>query len=300
MDKIIVPPIKIQGKKTQLIEWLNTCINLDDEQLYIEPFMGSGVVGINIAKKKALFADSNPHIINFYNEVKNGTINPSIVKDFLEKEGQKLSEFGVEHFKFIRDRFNAEGNPIDFLFLNRSCFNGMIRFNKSFKFNVPYGHKPERFAQAYITKITNQIKYVQGLIEMNDWEFKCQDFRKTLSEANSDSFIYCDPPYIGRHVDYYDSWTEEDEFDLKKYLEATNCNFGISTWHSNSYRRNEYLQTLWSDYNIATTQHFYHVGANESNRNEVLEALITNCEVSEELFIKKSKSEKTVLQLELF
>ena len=55
MDKIIVPPIKIQGKKTQLIEWLNTCINLDDEQLYIEPFMGSGVVGINIAKKKALF-----------------------------------------------------------------------------------------------------------------------------------------------------------------------------------------------------------------------------------------------------
>jgi DNA adenine methylase len=300
MDKIIVPPIKIQGKKTQLIEWLTTCINLDDEQLYIEPFMGSGVVGINIAKKKALFADSNPHIINFYNEVKNGTINPPIVKGFLEKEGQKLSEFGVEHFKFIRERFNAEGNPIDFLFLNRSCFNGMIRFNKSFKFNVPYGHKPERFAQAYITKITNQIKYVQGLIEMNDWEFKCQDFRKTLSEANSDSFIYCDPPYIGRHVDYYDSWTEEDEFDLKKYLEASNCSFGISTWHSNTYRRNEYLQTLWADYNIATTQHFYHVGAKESNRNEVLEALITNCEVSEELFIKKSKSEKEALQLELF
>lgn len=300
MDKIIVPPIKIQGKKTQLIEWLTTCINLDDEQLYIEPFMGSGVVGINIAKKKALFADSNPHIINFYNEVKNGTINPPIVKDFLEKEGQKLSEFGVEHFKFIRDRFNAEGNPIDFLFLNRSCFNGMIRFNKSFKFNVPYGHKPERFAQAYITKITNQIKYVQGLIEMNDWEFKCQDFRKTLLEAHSDSFIYCDPPYIGRHVDYYDSWTEEDEFDLKKYLEATNCSFGISTWHSNSYRRNEYLQTLWADYKIATTQHFYHVGAKESNRNQVLEALITNCEVSEELFIKKSKSQKEFLQLELF
>jgi DNA adenine methylase len=300
MDKIIVPPIKIQGKKTQLIEWLSTCINLDDDQLYIEPFMGSGVVGINIAKKKALFADSNPHIINFYNEVKSGKINPAIVKDFLEKEGHKLSQFGVEHFKFIRDRFNTEGNPIDFLFLNRSCFNGMIRFNKSFKFNVPYGHKPGRFAQAYITKITNQIKYVQGLIEMNDWDFKCQDFRKTLQEANSDSFIYCDPPYIGRHVDYYDSWTEEDELDLKKYLEATNCNFGISTWHSNSYRSNEYLQTLWADYNIATTQHFYHVGAKESNRNEVLEALITNCNVSEDLYIKKRKAEKEILQLELF
>ena len=92
----------------------------------------------------------------------------------------------------------------------------------------------------------------------------------------------------------------EDEFDLKKYLEATNCSFGISTWHSNTYRSNEYLQTLWADYNIATTQHFYHVGAKESNRNEVLEALITNCEVSEELFVKKRKAEKEVLQLELF
>lgn len=300
MTKIIVPPIKIQGKKTQLVEWLSTCITLRPDQRFVEPFMGSGVVGFNIAQRNALFTDSNPHIINFYNQLKEGIITPAIVKNFLEQEGEKLSAKGVEHFHFIRERFNNEKQPLDFLFINRSCFNGMIRFNKSLRFNVPYGHKPERFAQAYITKITNQVKYIQGLIEMNNWEFKCQDFRQTLAETLPDDFVYCDPPYIGRHVDYFDSWTEEDEFDLKRCLIEADCSFGISSWHSNKYRSNHYLDTLWGDFNLATTEHFYHVGASETNRNAVLEAFITNCEVHEAFYTKPSKSEKEMFQLSLF
>ena len=176
----------------------------------------------------------------------------------------------------------------------------MIRFNKKLRFNVPYGHKPERFAQAYITKITNQVKYIQGLIEMNNWEFQCQDFRQTLAETLPDDFVYCDPPYIGRHVDYFDSWTEEDEFDLKKCLIEANCSFGISSWYSNKYRSNHYLETLRGDFNLATTEHFYHVEASETNRNAVLEAFITNYEVHESFYIKPSKAKKEMLQLSLF
>ena len=82
MNKIIVPPIKIQGKKTQLVEWLSTCISLRPDQRFVEPFMGSGVVCFNIAQKNALFTDSNPHIINFYNQLKEGIITPPIVKNF--------------------------------------------------------------------------------------------------------------------------------------------------------------------------------------------------------------------------
>ena len=54
MTKIIVPPIKIQGKKAQLVEWLSTCITLRPDQRFVEPFIGSGVVGFNIAQKNAL------------------------------------------------------------------------------------------------------------------------------------------------------------------------------------------------------------------------------------------------------
>jgi DNA adenine methylase len=273
-----VPPIKIQGKKTQLVDFILE--NLPNEfDTWVEPFMGSGVVGFNVKPKKAIFADSNPHIINFYNAVKTKEINHLIVKQFLQEQGKILAEKGQEYYNEVRERFNAAHQPLDFLFLNRSCFNGMIRFNRKLEFNVPYGHKPERFAQAYVTKITNQVKQIAFLIESNEWDFICQDFKETIKLAKENDFIYCDPPYIGRHVDYYDSWDEQNELDLEKSLKNCGAKFMVSTWHSNQYRKNTYLENLWGNYNLVTTSHFYHLGGKEENRNEVTEALILNYKV---------------------
>lgn len=274
--KIYVPPIKIQGKKTKLLPFILGAIPNLCDKTWIEPFMGSGVVGFNAKPVKAIFSDSNPHIINFYNELKVGKYNHISIKQFLQKEGRELSKYGEKHYLAVRERFNEEHNPLDFLFLNRSCFNGMIRFNKKMGFNVPYGHKPERFSQAYVTKITNQVKQVEYFIQNFDWNFVCQDFRDTLNNVSYDNFIYCDPPYIGRHVDYFDSWDETDEMDLFNILNSNEADFLLSTWHSNKYRSNTYIDILWSKFNIITTEHFYHLGAKEENRNSILEALIYN------------------------
>lgn len=276
MNRIFVPPIKIQGIKTKLVPWILDNVDFPMDGRWVEPFMGSGVVGFNFSAKHALFCDTNPHLINFYLSIKEGSITSAIAKRFLEKEGKVLSEKGQEHYYYIRDRFNEAGNPLDFLFLNRSCFNGMIRFNSKLKFNVPFGHKPERFSQAYITKITNQIKWVGLRTRMNDWEFKCQSFTKTLSTLYENDFVYCDPPYIGRHVDYYDSWDENNEFALHDLLINSNVRFILSTWDTNKYRSNSYLETVWSDCNKINKTHFYHLGGKEENRNEMLEALILN------------------------
>ncbi len=62
-------------------------------------------------------------------------------------------------------------------------------------------------------------------------------------------------------------------------LDATPARFILSTWHSNDFRANEFIDRLWADYNILTREHFYHVGAKEENRNRMLEALITNFEI---------------------
>ena len=67
-----------------------------------------------------------------------------------------------------------------------------------------------------------------------------------------------------------------DEFDLKQCLEDSKSKFILSTWLSTKYRKNEYVETLWNNYNIVTKEHFYHLGANEENRNSVTEALIYN------------------------
>ena len=194
-EKIHVPPIKIQGIKTKLVPLIKDNIIMDKEMLWVEPFMGSGVVGFNIRPQQAIFADTNPHIINFYNNIKQKNIDSYIVRNFLESEGDKLEKGDDEYYYEVRERFNKNHSSLDFLFLNRSCFNGMIRFNKNYKFNVPYGHKPQRFSKAYITKIVNQVNYVEQMLCISDWIFICQSFDNTINSIQEErAFIYCDPP----------------------------------------------------------------------------------------------------------
>ncbi len=277
-EKIYVPPIKIQGIKTKLIPLIRRNVVVDEETLWIEPFMGSGVVGFNVKPKKAIFADKNPYIIDFYEQLKDKKINSYIIRTFLEENGRLLSEKDDEYYYEVRERFNSKHEPLDFLFLNRSCFNGMIRFNKDHKFNVPYGHKPQRFSKAYITKIVNQVKYIEECLSVCDWEFICDSFEKTIGKATEKSFIYCDPPYIGRNVDYYDSWNECDENKLCEALKGSKNKFMLSTWDHNDYRANLYINELWGFCHKITKEHFYHVGAKEENRNAVIEALLINYE----------------------
>lgn len=276
-EKVYIPPIKIQGIKTKLVPLIKDNVLLEKDTIWVEPFMGSGVVGFNIKPNKAIFADTNPHIINFYNSIKEKNIDSYTVRNFLEIEGKKLEKKDDEYYYEVRERFNKYYSPLDFLFLNRCCFNGMIRFNKEYKFNVPYGHKPQRFSKAYITKIVNQVKYVEQMVYSSDWKFICQDFGDTIMSVSSQkAFIYCDPPYIGRHVDYYDSWNLESEEKLKELLARSNNPFMLSTWDYNQHRRNEYIDALWGFCHKINKEHFYFIGANETNRKQMIEALLVN------------------------
>ncbi len=271
-----VPPLKCQGIKTKLVDWIKDHAILEKDGTWFEPFMGSGVVGFNVRPERAVFSDVNPHIINFYNAIQNGEITPAIAREFLEREGAILQKKGEDHYYKVRERFNTKNSPLDMLFLNRACFNGVMRFNRKGEFNVPFGHKPERFAKAYITKIANQIKYVSQAVSQYDWQFICSDFKETVLSASRSDFIYCDPPYAGRHVDYFNSWTENNEQELYELLKATSAKFILSTWHSNQYRANESIEKYSSDFTILTREHFYHVGASEKNRNPMLEAIVLN------------------------
>ncbi len=167
--------------------------------------MGSGVVGFNLKPRRALFCDTNPHLISFYQGINQGTITPIIVREFLESEGSNLAKYGADYYYEVRKRFNVGKSPLDFLFLNRACFNGLLRFNRKGEFNVPFGHKPERFSKAYVTKIVNQVEWVAKRASLSDWTFLHQDFRITLSGATETDLIYCDPPYAGRHTDYFNT-----------------------------------------------------------------------------------------------
>lgn len=238
--------------------------------------MGTGVVAFNVRPKSALLCDSNPHLIAFYQSVQSGRITGEVARRFLEEEGAKLLASEGAHYYAVRERFNAHGDPLDFLFLSRACFNGMMRFNAGGGFNVPFCKKPGRFARGLVTKIVHQVEAASRVIRTGDYTFRHQGFRTTLAEAGEGDIAYCDPPYIDRHADYYDSWSEEEERALRDGLVASGADFISSTWLRNRYRVNGHVFSLWGDCSIAVREHRYHVGPKERNRNAVIEALLTN------------------------
>ena len=301
---IIVPPIKSQGIKTKLVPWIKEVVPKVSGR-WIEPFLGTGVVAFNSGYKKAILSDTNPHIINFYKSVQKHLITVPLMKQYLENEGKLLNQAennGYEHYLKVRSRFNSgEYSSFDFIFLSRAGFNGMMRFGSKGNWNIPFCKKPNRFAQAYITKIVNQLNMVSQIVQSEpDWKFYNKSFSEIIPLADENDIIYCDPPYLGRHVDYYNGWTEKDEKMLFCLLSKTKAKFVLSTWHHNDWRENDMIKKYWSKFNIITKDHFYHNGASLENRREIVEALVCNFNINDITKHNHGVKEKAkIIQLKL-
>ena len=299
IQKTGVPPIKCQGIKTKLIPFIAENIHWGGTGKWIEPFLGSGVVLFNMQPDKALVSDTNKHIIRLYQQIQNGTIDEVNVKEYLKNANEYLKKAGQDYYLEIRKQFNELGNPLDFLFLNRSCFNGVMRFNSKGGYNVPFGHKPERFAQAYITKIIHQISWIKKMMKDKDWVFEVADWKTTLKQAEKEDFIYLDPPYIGRNADYFNTWNDNEAIELAQTVQNAPCGFALSMWLENKYRKNDHIENYWNGLEIKTFTHFYHVGASEELRNEMQEALIlSNKKLTHTNALVKERKE--LIQLDLF
>lgn len=273
---IHVPPIKCQGIKTKLVPFIAQHIHWSEtpEGQWIEPFLGSGVVAFNLCPDRALLTDSNQHIIHFYQAIQRGDLTRDRVKEFLMDAGDRLRLQGESYYYEVRSRFNADPTSLDFLFLNRACFNGLMRFNRSGGFNVPFCRKPQRFAPAYITKIANQVDWVAKQLAGKSWDFRVADWKSTLKMAQPQDFVYLDPPYIGRHTDYYNAWDEAEATTLASLAQSLPCGFALSMWLANQYRQNAHIPTCWAGLEMHVFQHFYHIGSTETLRGEVAEALL--------------------------
>lgn len=279
-DKIIRPPVKSHGIKTKLIPDIVDLINnvRNENSIYVEPFLGTGIVALNVGMQKSILSDVNVHVINLYKKISSGEINSNNVREYFEIEGDMLRNGGQEYYNEVRKRFNETHNLFDFLFISRACFNGLMRFNSKGGFNTPFCKKDNRFNKSLITKISNQIEKCSKVIT-EDWEFYCCDYAETLEKCTTgNEIVYCDPPYMGRDVNFFGSWNEEKEETLSIMLKSLPCKFIMSTWHHDSFRKNNMVDKYWSGggLTLKLIDHFYHVGATVERRNSVVEALIFN------------------------
>ena len=147
----------------------------------MEPFCGGLAIPLSLNPSSALLNDVNPHLINFYRHLQQGielTVTMKNSKNVFYRHRKRFN-------KLIADGSwqSAEAAQL-FYYLNRTCFNGLCRFNQTGEFNVPFGtHKSISYA-------TDFSKYRSAF---KNWTFTNQDFESL--EVNADDFIYADPPY---------------------------------------------------------------------------------------------------------
>lgn len=277
MTKLIRSPLKTHGGKSRLLRYIKELSGKVRFDEWVEPFVGSGVVWLNMGPGMASIADKSKHIAYFFKGLQNGSITPNVIESRLLGEGELLLERGAEHYYKVRERFNKDGDPFDYLFLTRTCFNGVIRFNQAGGFNVPFCKEPGRMNKNAIDSVIRNIDAVIGLFERSRVRVNCQDFEATIGGCiGSDPLIYCDPPYIGLESKYIDGWSERDERRLYSSLKGSRRKFIFSTWIRKGEQLNPWVERLWGEFKCLEVAHRYVSGPKAKNRPKVTEGFFYN------------------------
>lgn len=276
---MIITPIKIQGKKTKIVpkimEIADGLLSEHPEiDTWVEPFLGSGVVAFNCPGriKKVIVNDINPHIIKFYKGVADGIITPDKIREVFNTHNQNLLKDGYDYYNQIKDRFNQSFDTMDFLFLTRTGFNGVMRFNNSGKWNVPFCKLNNRLSKNVIDDLASSVDELSRLFKSKEFIFYNKSFEEVIESAPENSIFYCDPPYYGLQVQYFKGWGKEDEIRLNEMLKDKM--FIYSTWLEDGIRENPMINEYWGGYEIEGKKHKYNVAEKAEKRNQVTEGLI--------------------------
>ena len=188
MPVSLKPPLKWAGGKRWLVPHLQSIWERHSERRYVEPFCGGLAVVLGLQPERALLNDVNPHLINFYRHLQNG-MEPRIRM----RNDERLFYKHRERFNKLIQNGGAKSIEAAelFYYLNRTCFNGLCRFNKGGGFNVPFGT---------YSKINYATDFGEYAEVFKQWKFTNADVEKVgIKEAD---FIYADPPYDTEFTTY--------------------------------------------------------------------------------------------------
>lgn len=303
-EKIIIakPFLKWAGGKTQLLNQFEDFFpnELKDGQInsYYEPFLGSGAVFFYIVQKysikKAILSDINEELVVTYNVVKKDI--DELIKNLkkIKREYLSLKENAREEFYYnLRRSFNKKRETFDFenysrdwairasqvIFLNKTCFNGLFRLNKSGEFNVPFG----RYKDPQIFDETNLYRVSELLIIAEIYRIDFEEIKKKLTR---NYFIYFDPPYrpISKTASFtsyskYD-FGEKEQLRLAKLFKEIGIN-GNKLMLSNSDPKNEnpednFFEKNYRGFNINRVKALRMINSKSDKRGAINELIITN------------------------
>lgn len=251
--RLLSPFLKWAGGKRHLLQEITSRLPQDIHRYhYIEPFIGGGALLFYLQPAWAIINDLNRELINTY----------IVIRDHVEAliEDLKTHENNAEYFHQIRkmDRLrNFDSiNPVErasrLIYLNKTCFNGLYRVNKSGHFNTSYG-------QYKNPMIVNPplLREISLFFNRHHISMRSEDFSVVLTEATDNSFVYLDPPYhplspTSNFTCYVNNgWTERQQVRLQqacKRLHQTGAKFILSN------SATPFILELYKDYQIDRVQ----------------------------------------------
>ena len=289
------PFLKWAGGKTQLIPEIEKSLPtsiVSNKFTYIEPFVGSGAVLFwmlaNFPQiEKAVINDINEDLINTYRTIKSSSKELITILETLQGEYHSLDSSAdkkKEYYYQKRVLFNKRQQEPTmhsalFIFLNRTCFNGLYRVNRKNEFNVPIGS----YRKPTICDKTNLLAVGELLQKV---ELLCGDFEQTIHEAGANSLFYFDPPY--KPLDATSSFNSyaKEEFNDEAQIRLKNfcCklnSMGYNWILSNSDVKNKnendhFFDELYAGFSIKRVDAKRSINSNPDKRGLLKELLITN------------------------
>ncbi len=252
------PILKWAGGKTQLLGDLLPKVPTSYGR-YIEPFFGGGAMFFALQPENAVIADSNPELINMYQEV----------ADYVEDVIQCLKRYEntSEMFYAVRSQewmtLSKTEAAARTIFLNKTCFNGLYRVNKQGQFNVPYGKYKN-------PKICDEDGLRAASAALKKADILCGDYLLVLKHyAQPGDFVFLDPPYlpISEYADFKrytkEQFYEEDHIELAKAI-VTLHERGCHVILTNS--NHPLVHELYAPFNIDVIQTKRHISCNGNSR----------------------------------
>ena len=264
----ILPVVKWAGGKRWLIKKHASYFPTNIDRL-VEPFLGGASVFLNLSSKKALLCDANKELITTYRAIRDHWKE-------VEHGLRVMQDLHCKEFYYstrMEEPQDSICKAIRFLYLNRTCWNGLYRVNKKGAFNVPIGTK------STVLLPNDDFEGFSKLLKRKGVSLNAQDFRKTFAKISPSDFIYIDPPYTVKHnqngfLKYNESiFSWEDQIALRNMVENAaiiGCKLLISQANHQSIRE------LYSDLGEIKTVSRHSILASKSDfRKSVDEILIS-------------------------
>jgi DNA adenine methylase len=228
---MLTPLVKWSGGKGKEIQQFEKWIP-KDYNIYLEPFIGGGALFFHLEPKKAVIGDLHKELIDLYTIVKNGDIHK--IKDFMDHHpNDEKVYYEIRDKMEIKTQLDSANR---FYYQRKTCYRGMMRYNKSGKFNIPFG----RYKTLNYSDLDNDSYY--NLLK--NTEILCDSFEKIFNEYDdSNNFMFLDPPYDSKFTDYgYCSFGKPEHLILAEYFKKTKikCLMVIG--------KTDFIEELYKDY----------------------------------------------------